>query len=333
MPDKNDALNRTQLARAFAKKNGLNPLSFDALKQDASFRRYFRVKCEDSSYILMDAPPENENVTSFMAIDHHLQSIGQRVPTIHAYDTEQGFLLLEDLGHNTFTTLLNQHPDQEQALYERALQCLIAIYNHPQATDIDLPSYDEAVFMRETQLLCDWYYPHVKGSATTEQALQDYNKAWRTIYDDLPALKPGLVLRDFHVDNLMIVDGAQCALLDFQDALIGTPCYDLLSLFEDARRDISPDIIDHSVQQFKQQCIAQDEYKEFDHHYAVWAAQRHSKVLGIFCRLYKRDGKDIYLQHLDRVKRLFNQHIEHPALLPLKKWCQVYFNDLLLSKK
>jgi aminoglycoside/choline kinase family phosphotransferase len=304
----------------------------NALPADASFRRYFRLQGADPEALLMDAPPPQENVHPFVEVASHLRKLGLSAPEIYDADLQRGFLVLEDFGSDTYTRLLQTGAD-EAALYELAIDTLVALHNNPRNSDIDLPRYNAEVLVREAMLLVDWYLPEFTGRQTPPEVGEAYRAAWESILAKLPDYADTLVLRDFHVDNLMRLQGlsgvAACGLLDFQDALIGPAAYDVASLLEDARRDIAPELVSALLNRYRAGTgLNEDEYRDFLIMYRVLAAQRHCKVLGIFVRLWRRDGKDAYLDHLPRVARLLRGHLDIPELAPLASWVDSELPDM-----
>ena len=272
--------------------------------------------------MLMDDPGGADNLSPFINITNHLRNIGILAPEIYHQDIDNGFLLLEDLGDNTFTELLTQDPSEanEYHLYQKAIDILAHLHSNPMSTNIPLDNYDLAHFIAEARLFTDWYLPALRKKKTQQTDIDHYEAAWRTIFNALPQIEPALVLRDFHVDNLML-SGDQCAVLDYQDALIGSPAYDVISLLEDARRDIEPTLINAMKQRYFAY-FPETDRTVFEHHLAVWGMQRHCKVAGIFVRLWLRDDKPVYLVHLHRVIGLINRHLENPNLAPLKSWME-----------
>lgn len=294
------------------------------LAGDASFRRYFRLTGETKRAVLMDAPPPKENVRIFADLSRHLRSLGLTAPEILAEDRQMGLLLLEDLGDDTYTRILAAGGD-ERMLYQLAVNVLIHLHRRPQAEVIPdrLPPYDDDKLLEEACLLTDWYMPAMLGAATPDEIRDAYCEAWLSAFPVVHAQPRTLVLRDYHVDNLMWLptnDGVRaCGLLDFQDALAGPGAYDLMSLLEDARRDIDPrlvsDMIDHYLNAFPG--FDEDDFRAA---FAILAAQRHAKVIGIFTRLCMRDAKPVYLAHIPRVWRLLEQTLKHPALAGVAEW-------------
>lgn len=310
--------------------------SVSALPADASFRRYFRLEESDPRALLMDAPPPQEDVRPFVEVAQHLLRLGLSAPAIYEQDLQRGFLVLEDFGGNTFARLLAAGAD-EATLYRLAVDTLVALHNNPLNADIDLPPYSAEVLVREAMLLVDWFLPEVTGRQTPPDVSDAYRAVWHDILDTLPDVTDTLVLRDFHVDNLMRLEGrsgaAACGLLDFQDALIGPAAYDVVSLLEDARRDIAPELVTEMLQRYRSGTrLDEREYQSFRTLYRVLGAQRHCKVLGIFVRLWRRDGKDNYLEHLPRVARLLRGHLDIDELAPLATWISAEIPEVLTGK-
>lgn len=315
---------REQLIADFLDRAGWEDADRSVLAADASFRRYDRLVRDGQSAVLMDAPPPQEDVRPFLRIAEHLIDLGFSAPQIFARDVEAGLLLLEDFGDNTFTRLLAGN-DDEFALYQLATDTLIALHQLPGPAAIPdgLPPYDDATLLNEARLLTRWYFPAVRGDDIAEDAEQEYLDCWRQILPLARNVPDTLVLRDFHVDNLVRLDGRPgyqaCGLLDFQDALAGPVTYDLVSLLEDARRDISEDVRTAMRQHYLDAFPTLDP-DDLDRSFAILGAQRHAKVIGIFTRLCIRDGKDGYLHHIPRVWRLLERACRHPVLAPVAAW-------------
>jgi len=322
---------RTEPRKEFLKTHGWQDAAITPLAADASFRRYFRLSLNGHPAMLMDSPPDKENLPAFLAIARHLTGMGFSAPDIYAEDIKTGFAILEDFGNSTYTRLLDAGEDTTP-LYDMAVDVLMALHEHDEATRVEAPPYDRAVLLREAGLLPDWHLPARRGHATPDEVRASYIAAWNTIIDGLPPMSETIVLRDFHVDNLMRLDGrtgiSACGLLDFQDALIGHPAYDLMSLLEDARRDLPQDMA-RAMRAKYETCIPAGDREAFDLWYHVLAAQRHAKVAGIFLRLCIRDDKDKYLRHIPRVMRLLESHLAHPALAPLATWLKTNMPDRL----
>ena len=314
-------MSRDAAIAAFLSAQGWDPALLRPLAGDASFRKYHRLSRGAEKVVLMDAPPPQEDIRPFIKIGRQLEALGYSAPHIMAADEAQGLMLLEDLGDETYTRLLAKGED-EAALYELAIDVLADLHRRGAVAIPDaLPPYDEARLLTEASLLTDWYMPAV-GLSLTEYARQDYLNRWRTVLPLARRVPDTMVLRDFHVDNLMRLPRpglAACGLLDFQDAVAGPLTYDPMSLLEDARRDIDPALVAKLRARYLAAMPGLDP-AGFDASWAVLAAQRHAKVIGIFTRLCKRDGKPIYLGHIPRVWRLLEGALAHPALGSMKAW-------------
>ena len=183
-------------------------------------------------------------------------------------------------------------------------------------------------------LLVDWYQPYITTGVGNEGVKERYADAWIEVLSSLPKPTKTLVLRDFHVDNLMRLHGRQgisaCGLLDFQDALIGPSAYDLVSILEDARRDLCPDLVSKMLDRYYDGMkMGKEEVADFNKWYRVLGAQRHCKVLGIFVRLLRRDGKGAYMEHLPRVLELLRAQLRHEELAPLNGWFENDFPEII----
>ena len=320
---------RLSSRKTFLTAAGWADAKLEPFAEDASFRRYFRLRRGSETLLLMDAPPPHERVAPFADIAEHLLSLGLSAPVIHARDDVDGWLLIEDFGDSTFTRLLADG-HEEAPLYMRACEALIALHQHPDAAAVDVPSYSSDVLVNEANLLVDWHFRAVRGELLDDVARRAYEKAWRDVIAALPALPQTLVLRDYHVDNLMLLSARDsvraCGLLDFQDALIGSPAYDFASLVEDARRTVSAPLVTRLWDQYLA-AFPQLDREVFAAWFRLLAAQRHAKVAGIFVRLRDRDGKDGYIRHIPRVVAYLAEHLCHPQLAPVADWFARYYPE------
>ena len=300
--------------------------SLETLAQDASFRRYFRLGGGPKPALLMDAPPECESLRDFVTIAKHLQSLNLSAPRVYHSDGDNGFAIIEDFGNRTFAALLNQG-HRELDLYLLATDTLLALHNNSRASDIQLVRREHS-FIDEVALFCDWFYPALIGQRCSSSARQQWQLAWQQSLAQRPHSADTLVLRDFHVDNAMLLadrDGIRrCGLLDFQDAAIGSGTYDLASLLEDARRDISSQLRECCLSHYRQYSKLVQSNDAFEVDYTLLAAQRHARVAGVFARLARRDNKLHYRVHLPRVTQYLRQHLSHPALLAVNDWIAHY---------
>jgi hypothetical protein len=294
------------------------------LAGDASFRRYYRLADGARRAVLMDAPPpEQEKLPAYVAVAEALRRFGLSAPEVYAEDHDCGLLLIEDFGDETFTRALAGGAD-ETGLYALAIDTLIALQRAVTASGLpDLPVYDEARLLTEASLLVDWYIPAALGRGLPDAARAEYLELWREALQLAAPEAPTLVLRDYHVDNLMRLPGrpgvSGCGILDFQDAVIGSPAYDLISLLEDARRDVPPALRTEMTERYLA-AFPDIDRAVFHRAAAILAAQRNAKIVGLFVRLWQRDGKPAYLAHLPRVWRLLEADLAEPALAPLVRW-------------
>jgi aminoglycoside/choline kinase family phosphotransferase len=301
----------------FLAANGWGGAEIRPLAGDASFRRYFRVHRGDQTAVLMDAPPEHEDVGPFLTVASHLSERGFLPPRLLGVDREKGLLLLEDFGDQRVGPLLATEPDRERAIYESAVETLAALGAEPAPKDI--PPYDRAAMEREVGLFTEWYAPALGIEPDSDGYRAAWNHAWRDVLAEAAA-DPVLVLRDYHADNLMVLpDRRELGLLDFQDALAGHPAYDLVSLLQDARRDVAPELEEAMLEHYYRAAGITDKDR-FRAAYEVLGAQRNTKILGIFTRLWKRDGKAHYLAFQPRVWAYLERNLRHPALAPVRDW-------------
>jgi len=305
-------------ASDFLARHGWDSAQILPLAGDASFRRYFRILAGDRRAVLMDAPPPQEDPRPFVAIANWLEGVGLTAPRVLAADLAQGLLLLDDLGDARMRESLDANPAAERDLYETAVDVLVHLHGHPPMEGLPPHGLDE--WLTELELFLDWYVPAV-GLGSVDRP--GWEEAWRNVLgavaDD--GLGPVTVLRDYHAENVMLLDGRggieRFGLLDFQDALAGHPAYDLVSVLEDARRDVPPSLEREMIDRYVARTGSDGRFEQ-----AFWAlaAQRNSRILGVFCRLWKRDGKDRYKQFQPRMWGLLERDLEHKSLAPVRAW-------------
>jgi len=280
------------------------------------------------SAVLMDAPPPREDVRPFLRISHTLTRLGLSAPHVYGKDLDVGFLLLEDFGDSTFSRLLDYGASPNE-LYLLAIDVLIELHRRLRMEDLpkDIVSYQREVFFDEADLLVNWYLPAVLQGSPAPAAKNSFRDIWTEIFSDDFEVPTSLVLRDFHVDNLTLLNGRRgaraCGILDFQDAVIGPVSYDFVSLLQDARRDVCSSVAEQMRTRYLEAFPIIDPHA-FDLSCTILAVQRHCKVLGIFTRLRDRDAKDTYLQHIPRLWRLLEQGLKNPVLARLKDWFDEY---------
>jgi aminoglycoside/choline kinase family phosphotransferase len=243
---------------------------------------------------------------------------------VFAADEDAGLLLIEDFGDDTFTRVLAQGGD-EAALYDLAVDLLAALHEIPRADAVPgwLPPYDDELLLGEAALFTDWYMPAALGEPTPPELRAEYLGLWRAALAPAHAVPQTLVLRDYHVDNLMLLRDrpgvAACGLLDFQDAVAGAGAYDFVSLVGDARRGLGAGVAARAQARYLERFPGLDR-AAFEAAAAVLGAGRAAKIIGIFTRLWQRDGKPAYLSHIPRVWQLLESDLGHPALAPLRAW-------------
>ncbi|MFN7662798.1 MAG: aminoglycoside phosphotransferase family protein [Alphaproteobacteria bacterium] len=299
------------------------------LAGDCSERKYYRLGSEVTGFILlMDAPPPAEKLEDFIKIGSLLSDLGLSVPEVIAYDLDQGLALIEDFGDTSYSRSLTSRAASSEELYTLATQVLIDIHKKfdPQKPGFSFPSYSLELYLKEINLCLEWYYPSAYSIPLPSEAVEKWDSIWIRLLK--PQIKVDtLVLRDFMVDNLMYLkkrDGIQrCGLLDFQDAVLASKAYDLVSLLEDARYDVPKNIQDKMINLYMDAFPGLNK-EQFLESYYVLGVQRSTKILGIFTRMYKRYNKARYLAHLPRVWKWIEQDLNHPSLTELKEWFHVY---------
>jgi len=278
---------------------------------DASFRRYFRATFADgSTKVVMDAPPQHEDCKPFLHIGKLFEEAGAHVPHVYAQDMAQGFLLLSDLGNTTYLQALDA--GSARGLYDQAIDALIKIQLVSKPNEI--PPYDEALLRRELNLFPEWYIAKHLGVTLTAKQQAKLEEVFARIIKNNLSQPCVYVHRDFHSRNLMVSE-PNPGVLDFQDAVYGPITYDLASLFKDAYiKWEEAEIIDWLIRYWEKARKAglpvREDFADFYWDYEMMGAQRHIKVLGIFARLYHRDGKDGYLKDMPLVMEYLHKACE-----------------------
>ena len=300
----------------FLERAGWGGAEIDPIPGDASFRRYFRIQGERGPAMLMHAPPPHEDPKPFLHVGQWLSDHGLRAPEVFAAEPEMGWVLLEDFGQDRMRDWLDENPDGEEAAYAGAIDALVDLH---QCDPGPFEPYDLPAYLQETALFTEWYCP----AAGLDVDKAGHVTAWQeALAPMLERQQPGVtVLRDYHAENIMLLgdprDKAAQGLIDFQDALVGHPAYDLVSLLQDARRDVSPELEAAMLDRY---CAAATPDEEFLADYARLGAQRNAKIVGIFTRLYRRDGKPRYLDLIPRVWEAMERDLANPALAPVARW-------------
>jgi tRNA threonylcarbamoyl adenosine modification protein YjeE len=343
-------VDRMAAARQFIAESGYSEAVRTRLQGDASTRRYERLALGEKRAILMnwprraDGPPVRdgkpysaiahlaESVVPFVAMANGLRQSGFSAPTIHHADLSHGLLIIEDLGDERVVSGDPAAPIKER--YETAVDAMLALHAQrrpdtlPVAPNVEyrLPPYDLSAFLIEAELLLDWFLPRL-DAAIPDDERDSFRALWRELLQPIIDAPPTWVLRDFHSPNLLWLprrtEIARLGILDFQDAVMGPPAYDLASLLQDARVDISEQMELGLLGRYvrgRRQAEADFDPTHFIKVYVTLAAQRASKILGIFARLDMRDRKPQYLRHMPRVWQYLQRSLGHPALESLNAW-------------
>ena len=314
---------RLDQINVFLESNQIKQKKIKAINSDASFRRYFRV----AGKILMDANPTVVNdLDAFINIDNLLININLNAPKIYSIDKENGFLLLEDLGDNLFSKVLNA--SNEESLYKKAIDILVYLHdrNINQFSKNNLvENYSDEKLISESELFIEWYIKSHLSIKINENQINEFKEIFSKIITSLQLKYDTLVLRDFHVDNLVLQHSRsglrQVGLLDFQDAVLGQSSYDLISLIEDVRRPISSELKTSLIKYFIDATGYNSE--QLDNEMAFYSVQRNLKILGIFCRLSIRDQKSQYMKFNDNAWQFINNNLKNPLMIDIYKWLKL----------
>lgn len=348
---------RTDEIDHFLQDAGWSEAARTPLGADASTRSYTRLSLNGRTAFLLDQPQGAESpvapkdaspearaalgynaiarlagadVGRFAAVSHYLRDLGISAPEIYAVDAAKGLVLVEDLGDSLYADVIRQGGDEAQ-LYDAAAELLARMHQRPApenlAKGVPLFTYDETALIAETDLLTEWYFPLALGRKATAEEVDEHRTLWRSSLHELKRLPEVIVHRDFHAQNLLWLPQrtgtARVGVIDFQDMVAGSPAYDLISLTEDARRDVSPALANRTTDTYlkARATLGQPlEKGRFAAEMAFFAAQRNAKIVGIFSRLYKRDGKEKYLNYLPRVWGYLSHDLSHPAMRLLSDW-------------
>lgn len=292
----------------------------EPLAGDASARKYFRLRAGTQTAILMDSSQVPDSLAPFIHIAKHLRRLGFSAPKVLAREAQSGLLLLEDFGNDNFARLL-ENPGQAEPLFTLATDVLIALHQEPQAAPENLRVYHPEKMLEDIELFVQWRTPNISALEK-----EDFRAAWRAVLPVAHQVPETLLLRDYHVANLMWLPARsgiqQAGLLDFQDAYRGPVTYDLVSLLQDARRDV-PEALQQELLKRYLAAFPELNREAFATSLAILAAQRHTRVLGIFERLARHEGKLDYRRlHSPRVERLLHQALQHPILADVKTWME-----------
>lgn len=314
----------------FLKENNYFINDIIPLKGDASRRRFYRYQKDNKSVIIIDADPNlGEEPSAYASVTYLLQKSHFSAPEIYASDIKNGFFIVQDFGDNLYAQIIAQDNSKATNLYEKALDLLVELQKLKIDTVLSygdgtykLQNYDINRYISEVKIFTDWYFPEMTKRPTPSTAKDELNAIMRGLL--LPVINQSyvLVLRDYHAENLMVLNNRSeitVGLLDYQDAVMGSNAYDVVSLLQDARRDILPDFEHKMLEYFITKSKMTDK-NSFMRDYYILGTQRNIKILGIFVRLWIRDRKEQYLPHIDRVWGYLERDLAQPQLKPLKEW-------------
>lgn len=361
-PKTDASARRADERRAFLDASGWGAAIALPMAGDASTRSYERLRLGDRRAVLMNAPPAAEsaacppdaspaerrrlgynamarlagpNLNAFTAIAGALRGAGLSAPGIVAADASLGFAVIEDLGDDLYARAIPAGADEFE-LYASAIDALITLHEAapvaPDEPGYRMLTYDATAMEAEVMLVPDWYWPHLKGEPASEGVRADYAEAWAEVLAKLPEPST-LVMRDFHAENVLwLPDRAghqRAGVIDFQDGLFGNPAYDLVSLLEDARRDVAPELADAMIRRYAAGARVFSAFDEsaYRRDYAILGAQRNAKILGIFARLIRRDGKPRYADFFPRVEGHFARDLQHKELSGVARFFHRHFPE------
>lgn len=303
----------------FLARHGQAGVPLMALPGDASARRYYRLPA--AGLLLMEDRTDPEGFSSYIRVARHLNGLGLSAPRVEAADPVHCLALIEDWGDATYARRLKAGRSEAE-LYALAIDALAHLHRAPDGASVSQPFYDRDVWLTELSVFCDWFAPALAPDLDRAAFTRRFLELWDAALAPLYCRQEALVLRDFHVDNLMELDGrdgvARCGLLDFQDALRGPREYDLVSLLQDARRDLAPGLEEAMLGRYIAALAGDEaEARAIRARYHLMGAQRHARIAGVFVRLCQRDGKAHYLTWLPRVLRQFETALSAATLTPI----------------
>ncbi len=284
---------------------------------DASFRRYFRISCKNQTYVVMDAPPEKENIKPFIEVANLFSSAGINTPTIYQMNLEQGFLLLEDFGNQCYLDLLNQ--ENADVFYEQALNSLFRLQTTIDLNNCQLPVYDTELLNKELDIFTEWFLEKKLNITTTSEEHTIIEETKQLLIKSALEQPTTCVHRDYHSRNLMVTSTNNPGIIDFQDAVIGPITYDLVSLLKDCYIEWPEQMIDQWLNQYfqhlKNTINIDYSFDTFKYWFDLMGIQRHLKAIGIFSRLDLRDNKPNYLQDIPRtINYVLDASAKYPEL-------------------
>lgn len=326
---------RLAAMQEFAALHGWDAGNPEILVDQASGRSYYRLRREGKTCVLLNSPNPNapqERLANVVAYSKILNKIGLRAPQVHAVDLEKGFALIEDFGDDIFTRVFDGGTDKKPLLMD-AMAALVHLHRHLDPVDMPQLGNDLDYFLWENPYFTDWYWPARYGHETPPDITAEYLALWKKLLIEAPALPKTMCMTDYHAPNLMLLDGegiTRVGIIDFQDSLLASPVYDVMSLLEDDRRLLDEDTL-HSVKAFYREAMKDRIDPElFDLHYALYSAQRHAKNMGNFVRIAVQKRDPQWLEFVPTATHWFHRGLHaHPYLAPMQKWFARHCPDYL----
>lgn len=314
---------RLSLHQFLQQKANLADFNIVPIDNDCSTRVYYRVVAGNNSKILMDSSKEAKSFNDFIIIGDWLRSQGLNAPEIFTTDAKKGLMLIEDFGKFNLNLYLNQWPNKEYTVYQKAIDILVKL--HDASINIKLENQSADVLnMGLMRLFVGNYLPAIIQGSNLEKAIDELFSIFNDLYKVIALTKQVVVLRDYHAENLMVInDYNDLGIIDFQDAMIGCHAYDLLSLLEDARRDVNSQLSARCIAYYASQVDIGNK-DVFDEAYAVLSAQRNLRIIGLFHKLFYQEGRDKYALCIPRVVGYLKNTLKHPRLVKLADWIQTY---------
>ncbi len=309
----------------FLKKSGLEHYRLIAIQGDASKRLYYRVISSDGCYILMDASKDLMSIQPFIEVASLLSRHELSSPQIFEQDIQAGLLMLEDLGDDIYTRVLEKDRSLESPLYDLAIDVLVKIFKDN--IHGALPELNSVILNQGVEIFAKWFVAKNIDKNDFETAVDELYTIFTGLYKNLKQLKSVVVLRDYHADNLLYLPKrtgeGQVGLLDFQDAVMGSPAYDLVSLLEDARRDVTEEMVQRALNRYLT-ALPTINRQDLMLSYAILGMQRNLRIIGVFSRLHLYYKRPKYLQYLPRIWGYVRKGLDNPALADIKAWFEKY---------
>lgn len=317
-----DKLETERKLYKFLENANITVFKMESIPFDASLRRYFRIITSSGSYILMDSSLDTDSMTPFIEIDKYLVSLKLHAPKIISYNQESGYMLLEDLGANIFTKYIEKNPDSEYELYDAAIDALLKLNSSEMLSSI--PSYDTVQLNKELEVFLEWYVKNIADEKIYKNCAKELIRIFEGLYPKLNKFPQTVVLKDYMADNLIWLPERagldRVGILDFQDARIGSPLYDLGSLLQDARRDVSEELQKHCINRF----VGAEPDSDFMDAYELLALQKNLRIIGVFNRLNLKYKKPKYLGYIPRIWKYIERNLECGVNKEVKDWFKFY---------